>query len=313
MLASALPDSALCPLNEWSVIRLRGVDAGKFLQGQTTCDVRTLGAEQLLSGAQCDFKGKVWMVFWLVGDQEELLLLTHRESAAVALPELKKYAAFSQVTVEDATAELPLFGVVGVNAAQKLAAVPTPEAPVLSTPWGKLIRLPWPSLRFICVVADQQAWASAFTCQPPLADGRVWRRLDIEAGYPQLTKATSNQYVPQALNLHLLDGISFTKGCYMGQETVARMKYRGGNKRGVFRLLGRATAEPANGSDLEICMDGDWRRIGVVLQAVVDGDSAEIQAVLPLDTAPGTKMRLADDHDSELQVAPLPYSLETSL
>lgn len=306
---AALPDAALCPLDAWTVIRLRGPDAAKFLQGQVTCDVRALGGAQLMAGAQCDFKGKVWMLFWLLGEGEDLLLLTLRDSAAAALPELKKYAAFSKVEVSDASTELALYGAVGVNAASLFDKVPSAEAPVLTTSWGKLVRLPWPAARFICVVSDPARWQQA-TATAPTTTASLWTRLDIEAGYPQLASATVNQYVPQALNLHLLDGISFTKGCYMGQETVARMKYRGGNKRGVFRLQGQASSLPAAGSDLELQLDGDWRRIGVVLQAVVDNGHAEVQAVLPLDTQPGSKLRLAAEADSLLHPLPLSYPLE---
>lgn len=310
MLAAALPDLALCPLDHWSVIRLYGPDASKFLQGQTTCDLRELASRQLLAGAQCDFKGKAWMLFWLCGDGDELLLFTSRDSAAAALPELKKYATFSRVDVSDASPHLKLYGLVGLEAAHALAEMPSPEAPVLTTAWGKLIRLPWPSLRFICAVNNDSAFRQALPPNLQSASAELWTRLDIEAGYPQLAAATLNQYVPQALNLHLLDGISFTKGCYMGQETVARMKYRGGNKRGVFRLIGTANHCPAAGSEIELKLGDDWRHIGVVLQAAGQGKDIEVQAVLPLDTLPDSTLRLAADADSRLQPAPLPYPLD---
>lgn len=310
MLAATLPDLALCPLDHWSVIRLYGPDASKFLQGQTTCDLRELASRQLLAGAQCDFKGKAWMLFWLCGDADDLLLLTSRDCVSAALPELKKYATFSRVEVSDASTQLKLYGLVGLEAAHALAEMPSPEAPVLATSWGKLIRLPWPSLRFICVVTDDAAFRQSLPATLQSASAELWTRLDIEAGYPQLAAATLNQYVPQALNLHLLDGISFTKGCYMGQETVARMKYRGGNKRGVFRLIGTASQCPAAGSDIELKLGDDWRHIGVVLQAAGQGKDIEVQAVLPLDSDCRAEFRLANDAQSQLQLAALPYALD---
>ncbi len=310
MLAAALPDLALCPLDHWSVIRLHGPDASKFLQGQTTCDLRELASRQLLAGAQCDFKGKAWMLFWLCGDSDDLLLFTSRDSATAALPELKKYATFSRVEVSDASPHFSLYGLIGLEAAQALAEMPSPEAPVMSTAWGKLIRLPWPSLRFICAVHDDAAFRRALPPTLHSASAELWTRLDIEAGYPQLAAATINQYVPQALNLHLLDGISFTKGCYMGQETVARMKYRGGNKRGVFRLIGSASHCPAAGSEIELKLGDDWRHIGVVLQAAGQGKELEVQAVLPLDSDCRAEFRLANDDTSQLQLAALPYALD---
>ncbi len=312
MPAATLPELALCPLEHWSVLRLHGPDASKFLQGQTTCDLRELACRQLLAGAQCDFKGKVWMLFWLCGNEDDLLLLTSKSSAAAALPELKKYATFSRVSVSDASAEIQLYGLVGLEAAHAFAAMPPPEAPVLNTSWGKLIRLPWPALRFICVVDDEPSFRQALPASISTASAELWTRLDIEAGYPQLAAATLNQYVPQALNLHLLDGISFTKGCYMGQETVARMKYRGGNKRGVFRLIGHANSSPAAGSDIELKIGDDWRHIGVVLQAAGLGADIAIQAILPLDSNTNAEFRLADDTNSRLQLAALPYSLDTN-
>ena len=272
----------------------------------------SLASRQLLAGAQCDFKGKAWMLFWLCGDSDDLLLLTSRDSAAGALPELKKYATFSRVAVSDDSQRLNLYGLIGLEAAHALTEMPSPEAPVLSTAWGKLIRLPWPSLRFICVVADETAFRQALPATISNASAELWTRLDIEAGYPQLSTTTINQYVPQALNLHLLDGISFTKGCYMGQETVARMKYRGGNKRGVFRLIGSAATRPVAGSDIELKLGDDWRHIGVVLQAAGQGNDVEVQAVLPLDSDCRAEFRLANDDASRLQLAALPYPLDSA-
>ena len=101
----------------------------------------------------------------------------------------------------------------------------------------------------------------------PVGNEALWWGLDIKAGIPHLEAVHQGEYIPQMLNLQALEGISFTKGCYMGQEIVARAKYRGANNRALFVLSGTAATQVASGDTLEIQLGDNWRRSGLVLNA----------------------------------------------
>ena len=131
----------------------------------------------------------------------------------------------------------------------------------------------------------------------------------IMQGQPYLEQALIGEYVPQNLNLQAIDGISFTKGCYIGQEMVARMKYLGKNKRATFILQADSEETPAAGSDIEVQLEQNWRRSGVVINAVNIQGTLSVLAVLPNDTAPDAHLRLASDAETRFSIQPLPYLL----
>ncbi|MGL4711242.1 MAG: tRNA-modifying protein YgfZ, partial [Shewanella sp.] len=107
-----------------------------------------------------------------------------------------------------------------------------------------------------------------------------------------------------------VNGISFNKGCYMGQETIARMKYRGGNKRALYILRGQTELNINLASGLEIAMEDGFRRGGQIIEFVQRGNQVLLTAVLPNDTANDTQLRFADDEQSSLTIQSLPYSLD---
>ncbi|THD39045.1 tRNA-modifying protein YgfZ, partial [Pantoea sp. R102] len=138
-----------------------------------------------------------------------------------------------------------------------------------------------------------------------------WLALDIAAGVPVIDSATTAQLIPQATNLQALDAISFKKGCYTGQEMVARAKFRGANKRALYWLAGSASKVPDAASSLELQMGDKWRRTGTVLSGVqLDDGSVWVQAVLNNDLEPDSVLRVEGDESGKLTIQPLPYSLE---
>ena len=143
----------------------------------------------------------------------------------------------------------------------------------------------------------------------PAGDEALWWGLDIKAGIPHLEAVHQGEYIPQMLNLQALEGISFTKGCYMGQEIVARAKYRGANNRALFVLAGQASGPVASGDTLEIQLGDNWRRSGMVLNAWQQDGQLWLTAVLPKDTEADASFRLKQEEGSRLALQPLPYSL----
>ena len=257
----------------------------------------------------------MWSNLRLFRRGEGFAYLERRSLLDSQLAEIKKYAVFSKVTIA-ADNDAVLLGVAGFQARAALADVfsqlPDAQHPVAQDGDTTLLHFSQPAERFLLVTsaAVAEQLVSRLQQQAEQNDSRQWLTLDIEAGYPIIDAATSAQLIPQATNLQALDGISFSKGCYTGQEMVARAKFRGANKRALYWLAGKGSRVPAAADDLELQLGENWRRTGTVLAAsqLADG-TLWVQAVLNNDLAADSKLRLREDAGGELSIMPLPYSL----
>lgn len=303
----------LISLEDWALVTLNGADSVKYLQGQLTCDVASLDADRFSFAAHCDAKGKIFSHLCVFHHWEGMAFIERRSVRDSQLAELKKYAVFSKTTIA-ADDEAVLLGVAGFQAPATLGglfdSVPDAAHPVAHHQHTTLLYFNLPAPRFLLITtsAVRDALQHKLEGQAQLNDSRQWLALDIEAGYPVIDSANGAQFIPQAANVQALDGISFTKGCYAGQEMVARAKYRGANKRALYWLAGKAGHLPAAGDDLELKMGDNWRRTGTVLAACqLEDSSVWIQAVLNNDLAPDSLLRVRDDGAGALSLRPLPY------
>jgi len=313
--ASRLP-LTLMSLDGWALVSVQGADSTSYLQGQLTLDVAALGADQHRPAAHCDAKGKMWSNLRLFHRGEGYAYLVRRELRDTQLTELKKYAVFSKVTLapdDDAV----LLGVAGFQARAALTslfdALPDGDHPVVQQGESTLLWFPTPAERFLIVTTREQAQAlqQKLADDAQLNDSAQWLALDIEAGIPVIEPATAAQLIPQAANLQALDAISFKKGCYTGQEMVARAKFRGANKRALYWLAGQASRVPAANDSLELQMGERWRRTGTVLAAVqLDDGEVWVQVVMNNDLEADSVLRIEGDEGGRLLIKPLPYSLE---
>lgn len=302
-------DAFLSPLPAFQMVRIAGADNRKFLQGQVTADVQNMAPEQWLRGAHCDAKGKMWGTFYLTAQGDELCWLAFRDELQASLQQLKKYGVFSKVSFNDAL-DHAVFGVGGAHATRILTQLQL-QAPAVGHSWQtqqtQVLALADDHYLIVTDHATAQQWLQHSDI---LAAPTRWLAQHIEHGIPYLEQALQAEYVPQQLNLQALAAISFTKGCYMGQEMVARMKYLGKNKRAMYLLHGNTATTPLAGQDIEMALETNWRRAGVVVNAVnIQGD-LHLLAVLPNDLASGQALRLADEPHTLLQVRPLPYTLD---
>jgi folate-binding protein YgfZ len=277
------------------IIKITGADTVKYVQGQVTCNVETLGSDRWTFGAHCDFKGKMWSFFQACFWDEALLLICPKDVIPSALSELKKYGVFSQVEITDASSEFSLIGC-GTDAATYGQLMRTAEHIQLSMSTANLTR---------------SIMITLSSTNTDLADGSaIWQALDIQSGIGAITAQTSNEYVPQMINLQALNAIDFKKGCYMGQEVVARTKYLGKNKRAGYILRHTGLVDVTAGELLEIQVGDNWRRGGQILSSGQCDNQTYIFAVLPNDTEVGTSLRLKSQPDILFQTQPLPYSIE---
>ncbi|MGM0525613.1 MAG: YgfZ/GcvT domain-containing protein [Pseudomonadota bacterium] len=278
-------------LDDYGIIQVSGDDANSFLQGQLTCDMQQLKQQSFVYGAHCDPTGKAFSVFWLVPWQASFLLIMHRSAVAGSLAQFKKFGVFNQVTLEDVSDNWTVAGVFGTQADQVITDQndDTIIIKVGSEPLQYLLLSP------TTISTDYSQL--------------YWDALEIERVRPQLTADNSQQFVPQMLNVQALGGVSFDKGCYIGQETIARMKYLGKQKRALFRLSGQAQAVKP-GTELERQVGENWRRAGTVIMAVNRSEQLQdLLAVLPSDIEQDTSIRVRGDDASLLEIHSLPYQL----
>ncbi|WP_142503603.1 tRNA-modifying protein YgfZ [Lelliottia amnigena] len=313
--ASARLPLTLISLDDWALATLTGADAEKYLQGQVTADVSQMTEHQHLLAAHCDPKGKMWSNLRLFRRQDGFALIERRSLRDAQLTELKKYAVFSKVTIA-ADDEHVLLGVAGFQARAALKnlfnELPDAEKQLVSEGAASILWFEHPAERFLLVtdVATAERVTEALRGEAQLNNSQQWLALNIEAGLAVIDAVNSAQFIPQATNLQALGGISFKKGCYTGQEMVARAKFRGANKRALWYMAGHASRVPEAGEDLELKMGDNWRRTGTVLAAVqLDDGRLLVQVVMNNDMEPDSVFRVRDDANT-LSIEPLPYSLE---
>lgn len=300
-------------LSDLSVINVTGIDTNKYLQGQITVDVEQLDHNIALIGCHCDFKGKMWNIFYAIGQAQDVSLICHQESVDSSLRELKKYGVFSKVEIEDASQQWTLLGGTGAELANLVNAVfhqaPDRDKQVIHCDSGFVVYLESPEPRFLLMLKKGAAQAFIDEYPQPLSPVDRWNALDIQAGIANIQQATSNQFVPQMVNMQALGAIDFEKGCYMGQEVVARTKYLGKNKRAAFILKGQSQFSVKAGDMLEMQIGDNWRRGGTVLRTSKTEGEDWILAVLANDTNQGQQLRLKERPNEIFTVQPQPYSI----
>jgi hypothetical protein len=300
-----LPKLIITHLTSWSAITVTGTDTKSYLQGQLTCDVVSVADDQSTLGAHCDPKGKMWSIFRLFHHGEGLALFQHADALDTALTELKKYAVFSQVSIANTT-DVAL-GVIGEQADAFINSLSEQQGDVRGISGGTAVKVS--HNRWLLLLSeDKAAELVSKTTEADFADETIWDCCDIQEAVPRITIANQNEHIPQALNLHLLDGVCFTKGCYTGQETVARAKYRGANKRGMFKVSGHCDALLSKEPLLERRVGDNWRSAGPLITQYQysNGDGIGL-IVLPLDLEPNTELRLKDTPDNHWKIDTQPY------
>lgn len=311
-----LPPVVVGKLSQWGLVCATGEQRTTYLQGQLTCDLIGLQESESTWGGLCDPKGKLWASFQTVTKDDALLMMMRADVLSQTLTELKKYAVFSKIELTDATDQWQLYGIAGAQAKQWLEnslELTLADHAVTQLAQGFILTLNTPTPRFILAL-QQDADFNIETRLSDVAcdDGSFWDALDILAGAPVMTEAMSNAQIPQAFNLHALNGVSFNKGCYTGQETVARAKYRGTNKRALAILKGHSAAAVAPGEEIELQLGENWRIAGKVNLSYRYSDGIQLlTAVLAKDLEADSILRLKQN-ESDLRLQPLPYSLDES-
>jgi len=286
------------------------VDASKFLQGQLTCNLDYLSDNRASLGARCTQKGRMQSSFRILLEGDGVLMAMATELLEPQLADLKKYAVFSKSKLTDESAAWVRFGL--ENADKTLIGLglelPGDTDSVARHETLIAIRVS-PGRAELWAPAEQaQALQARLGAELAEADLNPWLLGQVRAGIGQVMPTTRELFIPQMLNLQAVGGVSFKKGCYTGQEIVARMQYLGKLKRRLYRLQLDASELPEPGTALFSPTHGS--SIGEVVIAARGEGNIELLAVLQAEAAEDDNLHLGALEGPRLQLLDLPYELD---
>lgn len=307
-----LAGDAIAQLDFLTVLRVSGADALDYLQGQLTADIGEVSASVSRSAAWCSAKGRVLALFRVFADPAGgYRMVCERWFAAALLARLRMFILRSDVRIDEVGDEIEVAGIAGVQALPEPVAAWAGTAGVDDAArFGEvaIARVPGRHRRFL--VLGSAAGIGAIT--RARGAGRIrragagaWRLADICAGVARITADASGAFLPQMLNLDRLRAVSFTKGCYVGQEIVARAQHLGRVKRRA--CVGRTSAA-AEGDAIVDAAGGEARKVGDVLcvEAHPDGDNA-VFAVLDTDSAHAPALRVGRSGGAPIRISSPDY------
>jgi folate-binding protein YgfZ len=294
-------------LTDWGVISARGADAATFLHGQLTQDIEQLPTTEARLAGYCSAKGRLLASFvvWRAAD-DDILLACSADLLAPTLKRLSMFVLRAKCKLSDASADLALYGVAGA---------PVDALHPSAQPWsvsargeGTVIRLP-----------DAEATARALLVVGPAAPPPAlpalslsdWNWLEVRSGIARIVAPTVERFVPQMVNLEAVGGVNFKKGCYPGQEVVARSQYRGTLKRRAMLFDGDADLQPGQ----EVFHSGDPGQPSGLVANAARGPAGLSSALIEVKLAAlGDGSWHAGSADGPLlQPGVLPYTLPTEV
>jgi folate-binding protein YgfZ len=298
----------ICPVTHLGILAVTGQDASQFLQGQITCDISgDINDNKSSFGALCTAKGRTISTF---------LALKHETSYYLILPiallesvkkRLQMYILRADVELTNCSDELCL---IGLGSSQPIADFP--QSPfAVSHHDGPIVKYPSQNNRYLIIEKTEQAkqiWSKFINENTFIPTGNAyWRELDIVNGIPWLSKQTSEEFIPQMLNLEQLGGINFKKGCYIGQEIIARTHYLGKAKRKMYLAESQTTETAFPGVTIYDYANGTKQSVGKVVSAQNDKDKCKMQAVIQSDYVQSKQLGLEDPVEMTLSELSYPY------
>jgi folate-binding protein YgfZ len=298
-------------LQHSGLIRFSGEEARAFLHNQLSCDVAALTFGRSTYGAYCNPKGRVLASFLLWRSEQGLFMQLPTSLREPIQQQLSKFILRSKVKAENFADDLALIGVAGKDAAarlqQALGAAPTAPHDVVHVDGATIIRLPVDRYE-IAVPREQAPRLAEALGAAEQAGPEHWEWLAIRAGIPVILPATQEQFVPQMVNLDLIGGVSFQKGCFPGQEIVARMRYRGTLKQRMYLANVTSTEHPQPGEKLYSPAFGDQACGTLVNAARAPEGGYDLLAVIQISAAERGDLHWKSLDGPPLKLLELPYT-----
>lgn len=307
---SLLHDTVICDLSHLGLLQIEGVDALTFLQGQVTNDVKQLNGRNAHYSGYCSPKGRLLALFLAFAHHDHVHLQLPKELVEPISKRLKMFVMRSKVEIKDMSDQLIKIGLNGPKASALLSSIfpqtPQTDYELVSLENAAVLKLPGTQPRyeiFTDIGNVTEIWNALLQEAKPVG-AACWEWLEIQAGIPDVTLKTQEAFVPQMLNLDLLGGINFKKGCYTGQEIVARTHYLGTVKRRTHLAHINASSPPSAGDEV---LNSAHEIIGKIVRSAPSPDGGyNVLAELRLESIEAGQL-LVDGNIIEIQ--PLPYKL----
>ena len=303
-------------IDSCGLIGVTGEDAASFLHNQLTNDVQHLATNEARLAGYCSPKGRLLASFLMWRSPDTVYLMLPRPLQAALQKRLSMFVMRARARLADASEGVVMLGLGGAGAAAALAALTgsVPAAPYARCDgqWGTVIRVAdaFGAPRLLWLTSPEQARAAIDGLRASLALGgdQAWELSSIHAAVPVITAPTQEQFVPQMVNFELLGGVNFKKGCYPGQEIVARSQYLGKLKRRTALASVAAIAD----AGAEVFADSDpGQPCGMVVNAAANGaGGTDVLVELKLAALDGGAVRLGGADGAQLQLLPMPYPLD---
>ena len=316
----ALENNIIADLSHFGLIRVSGEDAEQFLQGQLTHDVRQVNTLHSQLSAYCSPKGRMLASMRIFKRDDAYCLELPTELLQTTLERLQKYIIIAKVSLSDASDEMVRIGLAGPDSVKliedQLGVVPNDIDDSVQKNGLTVIRIPGPQPRFELhgLVDEIQPLWQAFSASAQAIGAGPWALLDIHAGIPTSYPATQDAFVPQMVNLQAINGVSFSKGCYTGQEVVARMQYLGKTKRRMYLAHVDSGTCPNPGDELYSSYGESGQGTGKVVMAQPSAAGGyDLLAVIQIAAIKANEsVQLLEADGQKLSIRELPYSLETN-
>jgi folate-binding protein YgfZ len=294
-------------LEQRGILSITGRDAGSFLQGYVTSDVDELTNTDWNAGAFCNLKGRMIANFRMLNHTGNLLISMNRSLVEPTHQFLKKYIVFSKAETSDVSNDYCVIGILGDGCAEAIknifGSVPEADTCYQLVDDHFILRIPGVNDRFEIWLKSESAEtvAAALTSQLSLASEAEWSLSEVQSGWAWLSQKTTEQYLPQMLNLQAQEAISFSKGCYLGQEIVARMQYLGQLKRTMHRFSVDSASQPVAGDKI---ISPDGATVGEIVIAEASDAGFEVLAVIKTSDEDEALLLASGE---ALDALPLPY------
>jgi folate-binding protein YgfZ len=296
------------PVSNLAVLTVAGKEAAKFLQGQVTCNIEDVTETLSSFGAFCTPKGRVITTFLLVKSQDVFLLVMPEELLAAVQKRLQMYILRSDVRLTDSSDNHCLIGLSYADT-QKESTADSEQLFSVASQEEAFVSIALPKNRYLILAETPKAialWSNKVNDQHFTPDNSdQWHYLDVISGIPWLTSETSEEFIPQMLNIDKLGGISFNKGCYTGQEIVARTHYLGKAKREMFLAECIIATPPEPNTPIFDDDVGEEEIVGRVLQAQNQQNLCKMLVVVQISETKTYNLKLKNHDRNKITVLTL--------
>ena len=303
-------ENFLCPVSYLGILVITGQDAAKFLQGQVTCNILDdINDNKSTLGALCTAKGRTISTFLVIKKDTSYYLILPVALIETVRKRLQMYILRSDVSIDNGNNEFCLTGLVIDHTTESLANLPTQPFAVTDLE-NITVRYPSPKSRYLVIEKIEQAkqfWSTFINKDnfSPKGD-EYWKQLDIMDGIPWLDEQTSEDFIPQMLNLDQLGGISFNKGCYTGQEIVARTHYLGKSKRKMYFAEAQITDLAVPNATIYDFQAGTEQSVGKILSSLCIDNKCHMQVIIQAEIADSEHLKLKNG--TEIKLTELSYT-----